>query len=241
MVAIDEISADVFRISLFAEKANLQFNHFLIRDDEPLLYHAGMRGMFAQLQEAVAQILDPSKIRWIGASHFEADEWGALNEWLAVAPAAQAICGETGARVNLNDYAVRRPRGLSAEEVFSTGTYRFRYCPTPHLPHGWDAGVLFEETQGTLFCSDLFHQTGNVEALTDSDIIDRTRQALATYQAGPLMDYMPFTAKTAGLLDGLAGLRPQTLATMHGSSFTGDGAQALADLAPVMGEIFGAT
>jgi len=236
---IDEIAANVFRISVFASQANLQFNHFLIRDDAPLLYHAGMRGMFPVVHDAVRKIIEPSKIRWIGASHFEVDEWGALNDWLKVAPAAQAVCGEVGARVNLNDYAIRPPRGLAKDEVFTTGTYRFRYCPTPHLPHGWDAGVLFEETQGTLLCSDLFHQNGDVEALTEADVIDRTRRALAEYQAGPLMDYMPFTTKTESLLRGLAELKPQTLAAMHGSAFAGDCEQALSDLITVMRDEFG--
>lgn len=238
MATVSEIAPDVFRISVFVETANLQFNHFLIKDDEPLLYHTGMRGMFPLVREAVERIIEPSRIRWIGASHFEADEWGALNEWLQIAPQAQPICGLIGARVNLDDYAIRTPRGLHQDEIFTTGKYQYRYRATPHLPHGWDAGVLFEETQGTLFCSDLFHQNGNVEALTESDVIDRTRQALAEYQAGPLMDYMPFTANTERLLHGLARLKPKTLAAMHGSSFAGNGEQALRDLVAVMREIF---
>lgn len=238
MATVSEIAPDVFRISVFVETANLQFNHFLIKDDEPLLYHTGMRGMFPLVREAVERIIEPSRIRWIGASHFEVDEWGALNEWLQIAPQAQPICGLIGARVNLDDYAIRTPRGLHQDEIFTTGKYQYRYRATPHLPHGWDAGVLFEETQGTLFCSDLFHQNGNVEALTESDVIDRTRQALAEYQAGPLMDYMPFTANTERLLHGLARLKPKTLAAMHGSSFAGNGEQALRDLVAVMREIF---
>lgn len=239
MFTVDEIAADVYRISLFVPEFNLQFNHFLIKDDEPLLYHTGMRGMFPLVREAVATILEPSEIRWIGGSHFEVDEWGALNNWLEEAPSAQAICSMVGALVNLNDFASRPPRGLTPDEVLRTGKYQFRFHPTPHLPHGWDAGVLFEETQGTLFCSDLFHQNGKVEALTESDVIDRTRQALIEYQGGPLMDYMPFTSNTEQLLHGLAALKPKMLAVMHGSSFEGDGERALTDLAVVMREVYG--
>jgi hypothetical protein len=141
--------------------------------------------------------------------------------------------------VNLNDFADRRPRALNADETFSTGRFVFRYRPTPHLPHGWDAGVLFEQTQGVLFCSDLFHHDGDVEPLTESDILGRVRQALITYQAGPLMDYMPYTRNTRPLLEGLAALDPRTLATMHGSSFTGDCAAALIELDGVMAETLG--
>jgi flavorubredoxin len=239
MATVNEIASDVYRISVFVPEANLQFNQFLIKDDEPLLFHTGMRGIFPLVHEAVAKIIEPSQIRWIGASHFEVDEWGALNEWLQVAPLAQAICSMVGALVNLNDFASRPPHGMAKDEVLSTGKYRFRFCPTPHLPHGWDAGVLFEETQSILLCSDLFHQSGNVEALTESDVIERTRKALAEYQAGLLMDYLPFTLHTERLLHELAALRPKTLAAMHGSTFVGDGERALRDLAVVMREIYG--
>src|SRR5262249_9432877 len=151
----------------FVPEFNLQFNQFLVKDEEPLLYHTGMRGIFPLVHEAVARVIEPSQLRWIGVSHFEVDEWGALNEWFQVTPSAQAICSVVGALVNLNDFASRPPRGMEKDEVLSTGKYRFRFRPTPHLPHGWDAGVLFEETQRMLLCSDLFHQNGNVEALTE--------------------------------------------------------------------------
>jgi flavorubredoxin len=239
MTTITEIAPDVFRISTYLSVANLQFNQFLVKDEEPFLYHTGMRGIFPTVHNAVARILKPEDIRWIGFSHFEVDECGALNEWLKVAPAAQTVCSQVGALVNLNDFANRPPRGLAADEVFSTGKYRFRFRPTPHLPHGWDAGVFFEETQRTLFCSDLFHQNGDVEPLTESDIVERARQALIEYQGGLLMDYMPFTPKTERLLKEVAALQPQTLAAMHGSTFVGDGAQALHDLGRVMREVYG--
>lgn len=236
---ITEIAPDVFRLSLYVPDLNLQFNHFLVRDDEPLLYHTGMRKMFPQLREAVTKLIDPAKLRWIGFSHFEVDECGSLNDWLALAPQAQAVCSVVGALVNMNDFAARPARGLARDEVFTTGEYRFRFRPTPHLPHGWDAGVFFEETQRTLFCSDLFHHDGDVEAVTESDIIGRVRQTLVHYQAGPLMDYQPFTSRTEGLLAGLAALQPRTLATMHGSAFVGDGARALGDLGVVMRDVLG--
>jgi flavorubredoxin len=239
MTITTEIAPDVYRISTYVPVANLQFNQFLVKDDEPFLYHTGMRGIFPVVLEAVTRIVKPKDIRWIGFSHFEVDECGALNQWLKVAPDAQTVCSQVGAVVNLNDFANRPPRGLAADEIFSTGKYRFRFRPTPHLPHGWDAGVFFEETQRTLFCSDLFHQNGDVEPLTESDIVERARQALIEYQGGFLMDYMPFTAKTERLLWEVAALEPRTLAAMHGSTFVGNGAQALHDLGRVMREVYG--
>jgi flavorubredoxin len=239
VTTIDEIANDVFRISVYVPDINLQFNHFLVRDDEPLLYHTGLRHMFPLISEAVATLIKPSKIRKIGFSHFEVDECGALNEWLQIAPSAEPICSICCAGVNLSDFSKRPPKGLASGDVFQTGKYRFRFCSTPHLPHGWDASVLFEETQKTLFCSDLFHQNGNVAALTGDDVIERSRNSLIEYQGGPLMDYQPYTPKTRSLLYELAALKPETLAIMHGSSYTGDGEKALQDLAIVMKEVYG--
>ena len=239
MSTITEIAPGVHRICVYAADFNLQFNHFLVVDEEPLLYHTGMRAMFPAVLEAVGRVIDPQRLRWIGFSHFEVDECGSLNDWLKVAPEAQAVSGMVGTLVNLNDFADRPPRALNADEVFSTGRFRFKYRPTPHLPHGWDAGVLFEETQRVLFCSDLFTHNGDVEALTESEILSRTKQSLKDFQAGPLMDYMPYTPNTRRLLDGLADLNPTTLATMHGSSFTGDAAKALRELDGVMKEMLG--
>jgi flavorubredoxin len=239
MPSITEIAANVHRISILMPQINLQFNHFLVVDDEPLLYHTGLRRMFHQVLELVKRVIDPSKLRWIGFSHFEVDECGSLNDWLKVAPAAQAVSGVVGSLVNLSDFADRPPRALNADEVFSTGAMRFRYRPTPHLPHGWDAGVLFEETGRTLFCSDLFTHNGDVEAITYSDILGRTRESLRDFQAGPLMDYMPYTSKTRPMLQGLASLKPAVLATMHGSSFAGDCSKALLELDGVMEEMLG--
>jgi flavorubredoxin len=241
MAAISEIAPDIFRISVFVDEFNLQFNHFLVRDEEPLLYHTGMRGMFPAVHEAVAQLIDPSALRWISWSHFEVDECGALNEWLKVAPSAEPACSMIGAIVNLNDFSDRPPKALQKGDVLTTGQYRFRFHPTPHLPHGWDAGMLYEETQGTLFCSDLFHQVGDREAATDSeDVLDRTREAMLHYEAGPLMDYVPYTPHTRRLLNELAAFEPKTLAIMHGSSFSGDGTRMLQELDPIFERIYGA-
>ena len=240
MATISEIAPDIFRISIYAEAFDLQFNHFLVRDEEPLLYHAGMRGMFSDLHEAVGKLINPSTLKWISWSHFEVDEVGGLNQWLNAAPHATPACSLVGALVNLNDFSDRPPRGLQQGEVLETGKHRFRFHPTPHLPHGWDAGVLFEETNGTLFCSDLFHQTGKKEPLIETDqLLERSRDAVVNYQQGPLMEYMPYTHNTRRLLNELADFKPDTLAIMHGSSYRGNGEQMLRELDPVYREVFG--
>lgn len=239
MAKVTEIAPDVYRISVYAPAGDLQFNHFLVRDAEPLLFHTGLRGMFPEVRDAVATLIHVTDLRHISFSHFESDECGSLNEWLAVAPKADVICSQVGALVSVNDFIGRDARALADGEMFSTGRHRFRYCQTPHLPHGWDAGVLFEETQGTLLCSDLFHQTGDVEPLTESDVVGRSYQAMQNYQAGILADYVPYTPLTAKNLQKLAALNPQTLAIMHGSSFRGDCAKALGELDVAFRKTFG--
>ena len=237
---IDEIAPDLYRISLYVPAINLQFNHFLVRDDEPLLFHTGMRGMFPAVREAVATLIDPASLRWISWSHFEVDECGALNEWLAEAPNAIPVCGELGAMINIADFSNRPPRGLKPDETLGTGRHRFRFVPTPHLPHGWDAGVLFEETDRVLLCSDLMHQLGDVEPVTSGDVVGRYRQAFETYQQSPvLMDYVPYTENTKRQLANLAALQPRTLAAMHGSTFVGDGAAALVASGEVIRQVTG--
>jgi flavorubredoxin len=225
---IDEIAADLYRICVYVPQIDLQFSHFLVRDEEPLLFHTGMRGMFPVMREAVAKLIDPAALRWISWSHFEVDECGALNEWLTVSPNATPVCGALGAMININDFANRPPRALGRDDMLETGRHRFRFVPTPHLPHGWDAGVLFDETDRVLLCSDLLHQIGDVEPVTSNDVVDRYRHAFRTYQQHPvLMDYMPYTENTKRQLATLAALQPRTLAAMHGSTFVGDGAAAL--------------
>lgn len=237
MPQVTEIAPDVYRICVFYPEINLQFSHFLVKDDEPMLFHTGLRRMFPEVREGVAKVLDPARLRWISWSHFESDECGALNDWLAIAPHAQPACGMVGALVSVNDFSRREARILTPQDVLATGKYRFRYYNTPQLPHGWDAGVLFEETQGTLFCSDLFHHDGDVEPLSHTSVIERCRKALSDYQAGPLANYVPYTHNTGRILEGLASLKPGTLAVMHGSSFCGDCQGALLDLAAVMKDV----
>lgn len=238
-MSVTEIAPNCYRISTYIPEFQLQFNQFLIKDEEPLLFHTGMRALFPTVREAVATLIDPSKLRWIGFSHFEADECGSLNEWLEIAPEAKPVCSMVGALVSINDFATRPAKGMNDGEVFSTGEHRFRFAHTPHVPHCWEAGLLFEETKGTLLCSDLFHQNGEVEPLTESDVIDRTRQTLIDYQAGPFANYMPYTKHTDGIMQRLAALNPRTLAPMHGPAYVGDGAQAIRDLAVVMREVLG--
>jgi len=238
MVNVNEIGAGIYRISAYVPDFDLQFNHFLLTDDEPMLYHSGLRGMFEGVREAVATVMDPAKLRWIGFSHFESDECGALNRWLEVAPQAQPVCSEVGALVSVNDYAIRAPRGMSDGEVLETGERRYRLCRTPHLPHGWDAAVMFEESSKTLLCSDLFHQVGEVEPITESDVVGRSGKAMREYQAGVLAEYAPYTHYTEANFRKLADLSPTTLAIMHGSSFKGDGRQALLDLAGEFKNVF---
>jgi len=239
-MTITEIAPDIYRISTYVKDIDLQFNQFLIKDEQPLLWETGMKQIFPAVREAVAKIIDPSTLRWIAFSHFEPDECGSLNEWLQLAPQAQALCSEVGALVFVNDAAVRPARGVGKHDLIDTGRSKFRFYPTPHLPHGWDAGFLFEETHRTLLCSDLFHQLGDVEPSTQSDVIDRARHAMQTSQrTPPFMDYMPWTPKTAAQLRELAALHPRICATMHGSAFEGDGERALLDLGVVMKEVFG--
>jgi flavorubredoxin len=240
MPVVNEIAPDVFRICTYFPEIDLQFNQFLVRDEEPLLFHTGLKELFPQVQEAVKQILDPRTIRWIGFSHLEADECGALREWQELAPDAEALCSIVAKLVSIDDFVAKRPaRGMADGETFSTGKYRFRFLQTPHVPHCWEAGLLFEETNRTLFCSDLLHQNGNMEPLTGSDVVERFRQALIDYQKGPLANYLPYTVHTSTTLQRLASLKPETLAIMHGSAYSGNGEQALLDYSRVLKEIMG--
>jgi flavorubredoxin len=236
MTTITEIAPDIFRISTYDSSINLQFVQFLVRDEEPLLFHTGLRSMFPSVRDAVAKLIDPDHLRWISFSHFEADECGSLNDWLQIAPNAQAACSTVGALVSLNDFSIRPVRSLQHREIIDTGKYQFQFDYTPQVPHAWDAGLLFETTHQTLLCSDLFHQFGDVEASTTSDIIDRARKTIADYEQSDFPNYMPWTSHTERILQELANLHPKTLATMHGSTFVGEGAQAIRDLSIVMRE-----
>ncbi len=227
---IDEIAGGIFRLSTFvpeiAPPAGFTFNQFLVLGEEPLLFHTGHRKMFPLVRAAVARLIPPEKLRWIAFGHYEADECGAMNEWLAVAPQAEVAHGQTGVLVSLNDMADRPPRILRDGETIDLGNgKRVRFLDTPHIPHGWDAGVLYEETTGTLLCGDLFTQLGDAAALTEGDIVGPAIAAEDLFRYSSLNPFMGTTIR------GLSKLAPRTLALMHGPSFTGNGAAALAALA----------
>lgn len=240
MTSISEIAPDLYRISTYVSEANLQFNQFLVRDEQPFLFHTGMRSLFPAVRDAVAKLIDPATIRWIGFSHFEADECGSLRDWQLLAPEASAVCSFVAKMVSVDDVVAARPaRAMNDGEVIDTGNHRLRFIRTPHVPHCWDAGLFFEETQATLLCSDLFHQNGDVEPLTSTDVVGRFRQTLLDYENGPFASYMPYTKHTAPILERLSLLKPKTIATMHGSTFIGNGEDAIGDLAAAMKEILG--
>ena len=240
MAKITEVAPDLFRITTFLEPFNLQFSQFLVRDDDPLLFHTGLRMLFSEVKDAVAQLIDVRTLRWIGFSHFEADECGSLPDWQRVAPQAEAVCSLVGKLVSVDDCLALRPvKGMADGEVLQTGRFRFQFLATPHVPHCWESGLMFEETQRTLLCSDLFHQAGDGEPVTQSDVVGRCRDVLVEYQQGPLANYMPYCTLTDPTLTRLAALKPKTLATMHGSVYVSNGAQALRDLATVFREVLG--
>lgn len=226
---VSEIAEGVYRLSTFvpdiAPPAGFTFNQFLVAAEEPLLFHCGPRAMFDSVSAAVSRILPVERLRWIGFGHVEADECGAMNRWLAAAPHAQVAHGMTACAVSLNDLADRPPLALADGSVIDLGGKRIRYIDTPHVPHGWEAGLLFDETTGTLFCGDLLTQLGDGGALAGDDIVDKAIAAEEGFQASAL------TPATAPTIRRLAALRPRTLAVMHGGSYAGDCGAALARLA----------
>lgn len=226
MTDITEIAPDVFRISTFVAAADLQFCQFLVRDDEPLLYHTGQNALFADVQAAVAKLIDVASLRWIGFSHFESDECGSLNRWLDVAPRAAPLAGIVAAATCINDFSTRPPRILADNAAFSTGRHSFRFLATPYVPHNWESSLLFDATAHTLFVSDLLLQHGDPAPLSD-DVLAPAVQDFAAGQHGPFHDAIPWTPHTATTLERLAALDPAILAIMHGASFSGDGAAVL--------------
>ncbi|MDM7922405.1 MAG: hypothetical protein QUS14_08895 [Pyrinomonadaceae bacterium] len=240
MTNITEIAEDTYRINTYIPEIGLGFGQFLVRDEEPLLFHTGPRAMFPIVREAVAKILDPSSLRWIGFSHFEADECGSLNEWHEIAPSSAAVCSMVGKLVSVDDFAPKNPaRGIMDGEEFSTGKHSFKFFQTPHVPHCWEAGMLLDTTSGVLFCSDVLHQNGDVEPLSSVSVVDRARQTLGEMESGPLAGYLPYTPNTAATLQRLAEQRPTTLATMHGSVFSGDGEKELLSYSELLREVYG--
>jgi len=238
---VTEIAPDTYRLSTFDPQYGLQFNQFLVVDDEPFMMHTGFRSHFAGIRDGVASVMDPAKLRWIGYSHFESDECGSLNDFLAIASKAQAVTSVVGAIVNLGDFALRPARGLVDDEVLATGRHGLRFLATPHVPHGWDAGLFFDEAEKTLFCSDLFLQPGEPAPLSESGsgIVAEARGAIEGGKKGPLANDLPYTAQTDPTLQRLAALAPRTLATMHGSSFRGDCKAAIVQLATTLKELIG--
>jgi flavorubredoxin len=225
---INEIAPGIYRLSTFIRDvppSGLAFNQFLILGDEPLLFHTGMRGLFPLVRDAVAKLMAPEKLRWISFGHYEADECGSMNDWLALAPNAQIAHGMTACGVSLNDMADRAPRTLAHDEVIDLGGKRARYLDTPHVPHGWEAGLIYEETTGTLLCGDLFTQFGACDATTESDIVG------AAIAGEDIAGYSALNPAMGATLRKLGDLKPRTLALMHGPSFQGDGAAALTNLA----------
>ena len=225
-----EISDGIFRLSTLVKEiappAGFCFNQFLVLGDEPLLFHTGPRRMFPLVREAVSRLMDPSHLRWITFGHVEADECGSMNEWLAIAPQAQVAHGQIACDVQLNDLADRPPRVLANAEVIDVGGGRkLRYIDTPHVPHCWDAGVLFEESSKTLLCGDLFTQLDAGRPTVDGDILGPAIAAEEMFQYSAMHPSMP------GQIRALAQLSPRRLALMHGPAYEGDGASALLALA----------
>jgi flavorubredoxin len=225
---VDEIAPGIYRVSTFVSEigpTGFTFNQFLIDDDEPLLFHTGHRSMFASICGAIEKVLPVRSLRWITFGHVESDECGAMNEFLTVAPNAQVAHGALGCMVSIAEMADRPPRALANGEVMEIGTKRLRHIDTPHVPHGWEARVLYEETTRTLLCGDLFTRLGDGPPITDDDIVGPAMEAEGLFR------YSSLTPDTGVVMRTLGDLAPATLGLMHGVSFSGDGKKALYDLA----------
>ncbi|HKF74148.1 MAG TPA: MBL fold metallo-hydrolase [Stellaceae bacterium] len=227
---IDEIADGVFRVATPVPPSGalggFSFNQYLIVDEEPLLFHTGLRRSFPQVRDAIARVMPVERLRWISFSHFEADECGALNEFLAVAPRAEPLCGTIAAMVSVNDYADRRPRTLADGELLSLGRHTVRWLDTPHLPHAWECGFLMERTTRTLLCGDLFTEGGaDHPPISTGDILEPSEKFRLA------LDYYSHTRGVRRMLTRLAMEDPTTLARMHGSAWQGEGAKLLMALA----------
>jgi flavorubredoxin len=224
---VDEVARGIYQIStrLDVIPGGFTFNSYLIADDEPLLFHTGYRKLFPVTLEAIGKVLPAQKLRWIGGSHFEGDEFGALNDLLAAAPEATPFGAEIGVLTSINDYAARPARGLQDGEEFSIGSRRMKWLYTPHVPHGWDCGILFDLSTRTMLCGDLFTQPGaNMPAVTETEVLTASEGMRA------MMDYYAHATSTSAILERLASLRPSMLACQHGSAYRGDGAALLREL-----------
>jgi len=227
---IDEVAAGVYRIStrLDVIPGGFTFNSYLVADGEPLLFHTGYRKLFPVTVEAIGKVMPVENLRWIGGSHFESDEFGALNDLLTAAPAATPFGAEIGVLTSINDYALRPARGLTDGEEFSLGNRRMKWLYTPHVPHGWDCGILFDLSTKTLLCGDLFTQPGaNMPPVTESEVLT------ASEGMRGMMDYYAHATRTSVILERLANLDPSMLACQHGSAYRGDCSALIRDLATV--------
>ncbi|NNL86723.1 MAG: MBL fold metallo-hydrolase [Myxococcales bacterium] len=226
---IHEIAAGIHRINTpitFPNGDGFNFNQYLVADDEPLLFHTGPRQMFPLVAEAIGTVLPLERLRHVAFSHYEADECGSLNDFLAAAPSAEPVCSHVAAMVSVNDVATRPARPLADGEVLRTGRHAFKWLDAPHVPHGWDCGFMVELETGTMFCGDLFTQGGSGSvALTESDILAPSEAFRRT------MDYYAHAPQTGPTLERLALEQPSVLACMHGSAWRGDGASLLRALA----------
>jgi len=230
-VTVDEVGDGIYRLStpLDVIPGGFTFNSYLVVDDEPLLFHTGYRKIFAGTLQAIEAVMPAKKLRWIGGSHFEGDEYGALNDLLEVAPDATAFGTEIGVLTSLSDFASRDVRGLGDDEEFSIGGRTIRSIYTPHVPHGWDCGILFDVKTKTLLCGDLFTQPGgSPPAVTESEVLT------ASEAMRGMMDYYAHATGTPAILERLAQLEPKMLACQHGSAFRGDGAGLLRELSAVI-------
>jgi len=231
---LHEIASGIYRINTPVRNpdgSEFNFNQYLVIDDEPLLFHTGPRRMFPLVSEAIANVLPVERLRHVAFSHFEADECGSLNDFLAAAPDAVAVCSQVAAMVSVNDIASRPPRALADGEVLRTGRRAFKWFDTPHVPHGWECGFMMDLTSRTLLCGDLFTQGGpGSVAITEGDILGPSEAFRLA------MDYYAHAPQTAATLDRLAREQPQVLACMHGSAWRGDGARLLRALAQSLAE-----
>ena len=226
---VHEVSDGIYRINtpvLFENGNGFSFNQYLIADDEPLLFHTGPRKMFPLVREAVASVIPVERLQYIGFSHVEADECGSLNEWLTVAPQSIPLCGTVAAMVSIEDLADRSPRALANGEVISLGKHQVRWIDAPHVPHAWDCGFMMEELTRTFLCGDLFTQGGTEHPpITEADILGPSEDFRHR------MDYFSYTTNARATLEQMASTKPTTLACMHGSAWSGDGATLLRALA----------
>ena len=226
---VDPIADGIFRLSTYvaevAPPAGFTFNQFLIQADEPLLFHCGQRFLFPSVSAALSTIVPVERLRWISFGHIEADECGAMNLWLQAAPQARVVYSELGCQISVGDLADRPPHPLPEDDILDLGGKRIRLIATPHVPHGWEAQVMFEETTATLFCGDLFTHVGDAEVVTRESIVAAAASAEDTFQATSL------GTRTAPTIRKLAQLNPARLALMHGASFEGDAAGELELLA----------